>query len=156
MTDTSDAPPMTLVFTIDVSVQAPVLLADSSAGRRVFIPIVGGTVRGSSLRGEILAGGGDWAVERPSGVMDIHAHYLIRSDDGVVIEVDNRGHWREVPGESPYFVTTPVFSVGSDRYRWLTHHVFIGMMHEVDETRIMIDVYAAEPPRNVGGTDVDT
>ncbi len=156
MTHTLAAPPMTLVFTIDVSVEAPVVLSDSPVGRRVFIPIVGGTVRGPRLGGEVLAGGGDWAVERANGVMDIHAHYLIRSDDGVVIEVDNRGHWREVPGGQPYFVTAPVFSVDSDRYRWLTHHVFIGMMHEVDETRITIDVYAVEPPRNAGGMDLDT
>jgi Protein of unknown function (DUF3237) len=156
MTDTLDAPPMTLVFTIDVSVGAPVVLSESPVGRRVFIPIVGGTVRGTRLRGEVLTGGGDWAVERANGVMDIHAHYLIRSDDGVVIEVDNRGHWRDVPSGQPYFVTAPVFFVDSDRYGWLTQHVFIGMMHEVDETRITIDVFAVERPGNVGGMDVDT
>jgi hypothetical protein len=156
MTDTLDAPPMTLVFTIDVSVGAPVVLSESPVGRRVFIPIVGGTVLGTRLRGEVLTGGGDWAVERANGVMDIHAHYLIRSDDGVVIEVDNRGHWRDVPSGQPYFVTAPVFFVDSDRYGWLTQHVFIGMMHEVDETRITIDVFAVERPGNVGGMDVDT
>ena len=76
--------------------------------------------------------------------MDIHARYLIRTSDDVVIEVDNRGHWREVPGGAPYFVTAPVFSTDDDRYRWLTRGVFVGMAHEVDETRIVIDVYEAE------------
>lgn len=75
--------------------------------------------------------------------MDIHANYLVRTHDDVVIEVDNRGHWRELPGGPAYFVTAPVFATDDDRYRWLTCGVFLGMAHEVDETRIVIDVYAA-------------
>jgi len=137
------APSMDYVFTIDVAVQPPIVLTESPRGRRVYIPIVGGTVRGPRIQAEIIPGGGDRAVERAGDVMDIHASYLVRTSDDVVIEVDNRGHWRELPGRSPYFVTAPVFATDDDRYRWLTRGVFLGMAHEVDETRIVIDVYAA-------------
>lgn len=136
------APSMAYVFTIDVALQPPIVLTESPLGRRVYIPIVGGTVRGPRLQAEIIPGGGDRAVERVREVMDIHANYLVRTHDDVVIEVDNRGHWRERPDRSPYFVTAPVFATDDDRYRWLTHGVFVGMAHEVDETRIVIDVYA--------------
>lgn len=146
MRDAAAAPSMAHVFTIDVALQPPIVLAEAPTGRRVFIPIVGGSLNGPRLRGDIIPGGGDRAVERPGDVMDIHARYLIRTYDDVVIEVDNRGHWREVPGGAPYFVTAPVFSTEDDRYRWLTRGVFVGMAHEVDETRIVIDVYEAEPP----------
>lgn len=135
------SPSATHVFSLEVDLLPPVVLSTSAVEQRLFIPIVGGTVSGPRFRGRILPGGGDWAVERSDGAMDIHAHYLIRSDDGVVVEVDNRGHWREMPDGHPYFVTAPVFSVDDDRYRWLTGSVFIGMAHEVDETRIVIDVY---------------
>lgn len=138
------APTMTYALTLEVELLPPVVLTDSRMGRRLFIPIVGGTARGSRLRAEILPGGGDWAVERPDGAMDIHARYMMRANDGVVIEVDNRGHWREAPGGQPYFVTAPVFSVDDARYRWLTHRVFVGMALEVDETHIVIDVYETE------------
>ncbi len=136
---------MVYAFTIDVALQTPIVLGDSPLGRRVFIPIMGGTVRGARLQAEILAGGGDRALERVGDVMDIHAHYLIRTLDDVFIEVDNRGHWREIPGKPPYFVTAPVFSTEDERYRWLTRGLFFGMAHEVDETRIVIDVYESVP-----------
>lgn len=139
------APSMTYGFTIDVALQPSIVLADSPRGRCVYIPIVGGTVLGPRIQAEVIPGGGDRAFERTGDVMDIHARYLIRTSDDVVIEVDNRGHWREVPGGSPYFVTAPVFSTDDERYRWLTSGVFIGMAHEVHETRVVIDVYEAVP-----------
>ncbi len=144
------APVMTHVFTLEVELLSPVVVSDTSSGQRLFIPIVGGTANGPRLTGRVLPGGGDWAVERASGEMDIHAHYLIQTDDGVVIEVDNRGHWRERPDDMPYFVTAPVFSTHDSRYRWLSRGVFVGMAHEVDGTQIVIDVYiaclAGQPP----------
>ena len=92
------APSMAYVFTIDVALQPPIVLAESPLGRRVYIPIVGGTVRGPRLQAEIIPGGGDRAVERVREVMDIHANYLVRTHDDVVIEVDNRGSLARAPG----------------------------------------------------------
>ena len=137
-----DPPAMNKVFTLDVLLRRPTALSDSESGRRTFIPIVGGSVSGRRLSATIVEGGGDWALERADGGMDIHAHYLIRADDGVTIEVDNVGRWRERLDGSPYFVTTPVFVVGDGRHEWLRSAVFVGMGHELDEHRIVIDVYA--------------
>lgn len=142
MRDAAAAPSMAYAFTIDVALQPPIVLTESAVGRQVYIPIVGGTVRGPRIQAEIIPGGGDRAFERAGDVMDIHANYLVRTNDDVVIEVDNRGHWRELQEGTPYFVTAPVFATDDDRYRWLTAGVFLGMAHEVDETRIVIDVYA--------------
>lgn len=145
MSDAKTQPPaMSKVFTIDVMLRPPVVLSGSPTGRRTFIPIVGGSVVGSRLQGSIVDGGGDWAFERADGAMSIHARYLLRTSDGVMIEVDNVGRWRERPGCAPYFVTAPVFVAGDGPYDWLCRGVFVGMGHEVDETRIVIDVYAAE------------
>ncbi len=140
----AEPPTMSKVFTLDVLLRPPIVLSDSAVGRRTFIPIVGGSISGSRLEATILEGGGDWALERADGAMDIHAHYLVRASDGEMIEVDNVGRWRERPGSTPYFVTSPVFVVGDGPHDWLRRTVFVGMGHEVDESRIVIDVYAAE------------
>lgn len=139
---TAEPPTMAKVFTLDVLLRPPIVLSDSPDGRRTFIPIVGGAVSGSHLEATIIEGGGDWALERADGTMEIHAHYLIRASDGQMIEVDNVGRWREQPEGAPYFVTSPVYVVGDGPHDWLRRTVFVGMGHEVDESRIVIDVYA--------------
>ena len=60
-------------------------------GQRRHIPILGGTFEGPLLRGEILAGGADWQVTRSDGVLVLDAIYAMRTDDGAVIQVRNRG-----------------------------------------------------------------
>lgn len=139
----AEPPGMTRAFTIDVLLRPPLVLSDAPTGRRTLIPIVGGSVSGSRLQATIVEGGGDWALERADGAMNIHARYLIRTNDGAMIEVDNVGRWRERSAGAPYFVTAPVFVVGDGPHDWLRRTVFVGMGYEVDETQIVIDVYAA-------------
>ena len=139
----ADDQAMNRVVTIDVTLSPPVTLSESAGGRRTFIPIRGGSVSGR-LDAEIVAGGGDWAVEKIDESMTIHAHYLIRAADGEVIEVENIGRWRDRRDGSPYFVTAPVFTVADGAHAWLRSSTFIGMAHEVDQTRVLIDVYAVD------------
>lgn len=109
-----------------------------------FTPITGGSVAGPLLSGEVLAGGGDWAVER-SGTAQLEARYLVRADDGSVIDVLNRGYFRAegsalarlergepVPEEDPglYFRTAPVFQTDAPAHRWLAEHQFIGLARD--------------------------
>jgi hypothetical protein len=60
-------------------------------GERRVVPLLGGTVQGPELSGEIVPGGTDWQVLRADGVLDIGAHYLIRSADGALVEVQSNG-----------------------------------------------------------------
>ncbi|WP_240739864.1 DUF3237 domain-containing protein [Leucobacter triazinivorans] len=109
-------------------------------------PITGGTVTGPLLRGDVLAGGGDWAVER-SGTAQLEARYAIRAADGAVIEVLNRGYFRasedalarmdrgeRVPEDDPgvYFRTAPVFQTDAPAHRWLAEHQFVGLARDED------------------------
>ncbi len=74
--------------------------------------------------------------------MDIHANYLSAPTMTLSSRSTTEGTGVSARTGRPYFVTAPVFATDDDRYRWLTHGVFVGMAHEVDETRIVIDVYA--------------
>lgn len=109
-------------------------------------PIVGGSVAGPRLNGTVLAGGGDWAVER-SGTAQLEARYVIVTDDGAAIEVLNRGYFRATPeviarmeaGENVpedesgmYFRTAPVFQTDAPAHRWLAEHQFVGKARDED------------------------
>ena len=57
-----------------------------------FVAITGGTVTGPRLNGVILPHGGDWYTDR-GGVVSLDARYLIKADDGAIIDVASRGCW---------------------------------------------------------------
>jgi Protein of unknown function (DUF3237) len=60
-------------------------------GERRFVPLGGGTVAGPELNGTLVEGGIDWQVQRADGVTDISAHYVIRTEDGALVEVQSEG-----------------------------------------------------------------
>ena len=86
-------PPPALVPMCQVrcEVGALVSLGQAKHGERRFVPLGGGTVRGPELNGSLVEGGVDWQIARADGVLDIAAHYVIRADDGSLIEVQSDG-----------------------------------------------------------------
>lgn len=86
------APPALLPFTqIRCEVGKLVSLGPAKHGERRYVPLLGGTVTGPELNGSIVEGGIDWQINRSDGVLDIAAHYVIRADDGALIEVQSDG-----------------------------------------------------------------
>jgi hypothetical protein len=91
MTPLPTPPELVPMTHIDCAVGALVMLGPGPYGERRFVPLGGGTVRGPELNGSLLEGGVDWQVHRGDGVLDIAAHYVIRADDGALIEVQSQG-----------------------------------------------------------------
>ncbi len=127
------------VFEAHVSVAAPLELGDTPYGRRRVIHITGGTVSGPKIKGIVIPGGADWQVIRRDGVTELTALYEIKTDDGVLIHVTNRGlrHGPEavmqrlmrgepVDPADYYFRTVPSFEAPAGRYDWLNRAVFVG------------------------------
>ncbi len=86
------APPPLVPFTqIRCEVGTLVSLGLAKHGERRYVPLLGGSVSGPELNGHIVEGGVDWQVQRADGVLDIAAHYVIRADDGALIEVQSDG-----------------------------------------------------------------
>ncbi len=86
------APPALIPMTqVHCQVGALVTLGMGPHGERRFVPLGGGTVRGPELNGTLVEGGVDWQVNRADGALDIAAHYVIRADDGGLIEVQSLG-----------------------------------------------------------------
>jgi hypothetical protein len=111
-------------------------------GRRVLFGSAGGTFEGETLRGAVLAGGGDWALFRANGVMTLDVRLTLRTDDGALVLMTYGGRWvtppelreamsdqgrrHEIDPAHYYFRTNPLFETGSDRYAWLNDVVAIG------------------------------
>lgn len=86
------APPALVpMMRIRCEVSAIVTLGAAPQGERRYVPLGGGTVQGPELSGRIVEGGVDWQWLRADGVLDIAAHYVIRADDGALIEVQSNG-----------------------------------------------------------------
>jgi hypothetical protein len=113
-------------------------LGPTPHGRRRIVPILGGTVKGPRLAGEIVPGGADWQYLRSDGVAELVARYSIRTGDGIEIAVTNRGLRRASPeamaqlsrGETVdpglvYCRTVLVFEAPAGPYEWLNASVFV-------------------------------
>ncbi|HSM22695.1 MAG TPA: DUF3237 domain-containing protein [Rubrivivax sp.] len=85
------APPLAYLARVRCEVGALVNLGAGPHGERRCVPLLGGSVSGPGLNGEILPGGADWQTLRADGELDIQAHYIVRTGDGALVEVDSRG-----------------------------------------------------------------
>lgn len=145
-------PRLDYAFEVRVDIDPYVRIGRSADEELTFTPITGGTVAGPLLRGTVLPGGGDWAVER-SGTAQLEARYLLRAEDGAVIDILNRGYYRasaevmarveageNVPEDEYYFRTAPVFQTDAAAHRWLAEHQFIGLARDEDG-QVCIRVY---------------
>lgn len=145
-------PVLEFAFEVRVDVAPHLRIGRSADEELTFTPITGGTVSGPLLNGVVLAGGGDWAVER-SRTAQLEARYLLQADDGAVIDILNRGYFRagddvlarleageDVPEDEYYFRTAPVFQTDAAAHRWLAEHQFVGLARDEDG-HVCIRVY---------------
>ena len=131
-------PRVEFVYEAVANLGPPVDHGAAHDGARRHIPILGGAFEGPLLRGEILPGGADWQVTRSDGVLLLDAIYAMRTDDGTVIQVRNRG-MRSGPPEamaalargervdpaSIYFRAAPQFVTPTGPYDWLGKALFL-------------------------------
>jgi len=128
--------PLELAYEAIVTLGQPENVGNGPRGKRRRIPITGGTFRGPRIGGTILPEGMDWQLQRPDGVTELEAAYLMRTDDGTLITIRNVGLAR-----GDYIHTTPVFEAPLGPHQWLNESVFTGMIGPAPEksaVRIMV------------------
>lgn len=151
-------PPPALVpmARIECDVGAITSLGLAPGGERRFVPLAGGRVAGPELNGRIVEGGVDWQWQRADGVIEIAAHYAIRSDDGALIEVRSDGvrhgppevlarlaRGEPVPREAMYFRTAVRFTTGAASWMHLNRAIAIAC--GAREARLVtLDLYRLE------------
>lgn len=141
------------VFTITAQISDVTTAGDIGHGIRRIIPITGGEVRGEGVNGKVLPFGADFQIIRPNELIELEAKYAFETDDGAVVYVENTGirfgpvdllqklkRGEAVDPKLIYFRTTPRFETGSEKYRWLMQHLFIGSAARHAD-RVVIDVH---------------
>ena len=128
----SEAAPPGLEFAFEelVTLGPAVAPGKTPYGGRNMIPITGGTFAGPGIKGTIIPGGWDWQLARADGCIDVHADYMLKTDDGVVINVVNNGALCPPrPGAAPRPVrTSPRFEAPLGKYDWLGQTAFVGTL----------------------------
>jgi hypothetical protein len=141
------------VFSLAITVGAPIVAGDLGHGIRRIIPILGGEVFGPGIKGTIFPYGADFQIIRPNGLTELEAKYGFEMDDGAIVYIENVGIRfgpkalldRIATGETVdpaliYFRSVPKFETGAEKYRWLMQSLFVGVGARHPD-RVEIDVH---------------
>jgi hypothetical protein len=131
-------PSLRPAFDVEAVVAPPIEVGDTTLGARRMIPILSGRVSGARLSGRLLEGGVDYQLIRADGLAEIHARYIIETDSGARVYVENTGIRHGPPeamarlrrGEAVdpatiYFRTVPRFESAAPELAWLQRSIFV-------------------------------
>jgi len=141
------------LLAIEVKVR-PVV--DLGGGRR-YVPFDGGTFSGrdrlAGVAGVVLDGGVDWQVERPDGVVEIDAHYALRTTGDEAVEVRSTGirkaspevveriaRGEDVAPDEYYFRTHIRLTTAAPRLSWLNDLIAVSTGQRARDV-VRIDVH---------------
>lgn len=136
------------LFDIVVDLDPRLNFGAGPVGQRVLFGATNGSFEGPRLRGEVLRGGGDWALFRADGAMALDVRLSLRTHDGELIYMTYGGRWvtpqhlraemadparrTQVDPAGYYFRTNPLFETGSQTYAWLNDIVCVGKGYLVE------------------------
>ena len=126
-----DTPQLEFVMQLKVTLGEVYTVGETPHGKRVVIPITGGTFEGPLLKGTILNGGADYQLASSDGKRtELEAIYSIKTDDGTYIHVRNRGiiaNDKDAEGHPTfYFKAAPQFEAPFDSpYAWLNNAIYV-------------------------------
>jgi hypothetical protein len=131
------APRLEFAFEETVTLGMAIPVGETPLGKRNIVPITGGTFEGPGINGTIIPGGWDWQLTRADGCTQIKADYMLKTDDGVVINVINSGALCPPKDGKPSPARTqPVFEAPLGKYDWLNRSAFIGTLELVPDAGV--------------------
>lgn len=136
------------IWDAKVKIANMINVGESKRGIVRVIPITGGTFAGPKIKGEVLPGGEDSQLVRPDGDTELNARYLLKTDDGYVIQVTNKA-LIHTDSKTNAFYCKSVLDLEAPKnspYDYLNHAIFIGTlkMPELkvgEEPYVIIGVY---------------
>lgn len=132
-------PELEFVYEAEGSLGAPIPIGETPDGTRRIIPIFeGGRVEGPLIKGQLMGNAADWQLTRADGVTVADAIYALKTDDGAIIQIRNKGirhgppevmqrlaAGEEVDPADYYFRTVPEFIAPAGKYDWMNRSIFI-------------------------------
>ena len=98
-------------------------LGATPLGKRLTFPIVGGAFEGERIRGKVLPGGADWAIQTPDGAMELDLRITLETHDGALVYMTFTGVRDDARS---YFHTLPRFETAAPHYAFLNRMLAIG------------------------------
>ena len=133
------APTLERFADLEVEVGAPIEVGAVAGGLRRLIPIVGGRCRARDFNARVLPGGADFQLIVNDGLAELDARYVLETDAGDTIYVQNYAlrsgppelMARLVRGEPVdpaqiYFRCQPRFETASPALAWICGRMFVG------------------------------
>ncbi|WP_443751397.1 DUF3237 domain-containing protein [Asticcacaulis solisilvae] len=142
----ADAPKLTFAFEETVTLGTGMSPGKTMLGTRNIVPITGGTFEGPGIRGTLVPGGWDWQLQRADGCWGVRADYMLKTDDGAIINVLNQGALCPPEnGVSKPVRTVALFEPPLGRYQWLGQSAMVGTLEILsDRPAVRIRFYRAE------------
>lgn len=127
------------LFDYTAVLKPPVPVGPTPHGTRLFYEVGEGRITGPALCGELLSGGGDWALVDAEGWTRVDVRGQARTDDGAVLYFAYRGliepteavlsamrSGGETSFEDQYWRVSIEVETGDPRYRWLSRSALVG------------------------------
>jgi hypothetical protein len=140
------------LFRLQADVHPPQTIA-GPLGRRLFIPITGGSFRGDRLSGVVQAGGSDFQLIRQDDVAELDVRVTLLTDDGVTIQLKGHGvrhaspevftqimSGADVDPSEYYFREALFFEAPVGKYEWLNRIIAIAKGGRL-KSEVFIDAY---------------
>jgi hypothetical protein len=93
-------------------------------GTLTIFPVTGGSFEGERLRGQVLAGGGDWVTAHEDGTFTLDLRVTLETDDGDLIHMTFTGVRDDA---NHYFRTVPRFETAAPKYAFLNRLLAVGI-----------------------------
>ena len=145
------SPTLTLrpLATLRVEIDEPLDAGRVPGGRRLIIPITGGTVTGR-INGSVVPGGADRALLRADGTSTVSATYPLRTDDGTLLSVTNQGTLSTRDG-GLFGVTAIRIEAPEGPWSWLNDVPIVGTLLPGEVGRAVdLAFYTVEPETTPG------
>lgn len=115
-----------------VKVAAPITIDRTGTRERRFVAILGGEMQGA-IDARVLPGGADWQWVSSDGVVEIDAHYALRTAEGAALELRSQGVRRPSGPDGSGSFWSSVTLRGPDSLLPLTQHLFLASGLREDE-----------------------
>ena len=139
----AETPQLEFALQLHVTLGAAYTVGETPHGRRMVIPITGGTFEGPGIKGTVINGGADYQLGNGART-ELEAVYCIRTDDGITIHVRNLGI-----AAPAYFMSASRFETASDSpYGWLNDALFVCAPQSDPAFRgVVLNVWRVVPPQ---------
>lgn len=133
MTVKLDAEPV-MTLRVDCPEEERMTVGGNDWGFLRVIPITGGHFEGEKLRGRVVPGGADWNMGAGGDSLEsahsrtVFAKYLLQTDDGVYIAIENMGYKYAEQGLNSHIQTRPSFHAPRGKYEWLNYGVYVASL----------------------------